>query len=155
MTINKPVLFAGQQEYKQDLATFRQKLVPLKSELNDLRVLQRKGDRLEKADERLEAVNKEKGYKPGQLTRKGFAFTARWAAAGAVLGQFVKMAFKGQDLSGKQTPDPEKVRQNGELRDVIESLRKETDPAREQWLKEFEQENGKLSKVEKYALNDW
>lgn len=170
--MNRTLLFAGRPEYQQQLHNLRTQIRPLKKELNLDRKLEKSGDHLQKMDEKELALRAQLKESPNSSLLKA-RLTAVRVAGMALAGKSLLQGFLvyGGNMDGKEAIRKEaqggkvaeeyrrKTQQYGEqkqqLEETVRALRAETDPAKEQWLKEFEKTNGSLNKVEKFVLSSW
>lgn len=172
----KPVLFAGQNEFKAALTTMRGTIPAVKDELSFLQTTDQHGKKLAAFDAQEKQLREQLAkattwYQKAAINAQILAVTnAGRALAAWDLGRAV--VHYGGDLDGKaairaKAHNPEKAAKMEEaaqkrslslgiLRAAVGELRNETDAAKDQWVKDFETETQKpLDSLETYVMKEW
>ncbi|HEY9687208.1 MAG TPA: hypothetical protein V6C52_09555 [Coleofasciculaceae cyanobacterium] len=165
----RPILFAGRPEYMQDLQQLRERVKPLYDELKLDITVDKTGEQLRKVEKRQAELKKQPPSLVRTLQLKALRAREIALAARALVGAFVQY---GADMDGKagirahaksqeageayDQKSSERAKNLNQLREVVKRLRGETDPAKDAWLQEFEQETQQpLDKTERFVLNKW
>jgi hypothetical protein len=148
----KPVLFAGRQEYKQDLSTLRETVKPLCRQLSSDMAADWASIRLSNIEARKDILTDGK-----QAVQKPLSYGARmlWLKSGQLSVTIIGMLLTRALLASDENPEVSQPKNKGKLVTTVQRLREETDPAKSGWLQEFEKESGRLNRIERFTLTRW